>query len=214
MATTDTRETRDRLLDEAERLFGERGIPEVSLREITSAADANIASVNYHFGSKDGLVRELFARRMGPLNEERLRLLKDLQAASGEGPPPLEGILRAFAGPTLRTARRAPNFMMLAARYHLETRAQCTEILHSPGFHELVSLMREMLLCAFPNSQESSIWLAVHFFVGMMLHTWIGAHAMEELSGGIARWDDVEEMIDQLVTFGTAGFRAVVEAER
>ena len=213
MATTDQRETRDRLLDEAERLFGERGIAEVSLREITSAADANIASVNYHFGSKDGLVRELFARRMGPLNDERLRSLDEVQAAAGNSPPSLDAILRAFAGPTLRTARRYPDFMMLAARYHLETRAHCTEILHSPGFHDLIGRIRELLILNFPDAPESALWLAMHFFVGMMLHTWTGAGAMEELSGGIARWEDDERMIDRLVDFGAAGFRALVEAE-
>jgi len=213
MATTHIRETRDRLLDEAEHLFGERGIAEVSLREITSAADANIASVNYHFGSKDGLVRELFARRMGPLNDERLRLFDDMEREAGDQPPPLEAILRAFAGPTLRMARRNPSFMQLAARYHLDTRAHCAEILHSPRFQDLVSRMRGLLIRTFPNAPESSVWLAMHFFVGMMLHTWTGAHAMEELSGGIARWDDDERMIDQLVTFGTAGFRALVEAK-
>lgn len=213
MATDDLRDTRERLLDEAERLFGERSIAEVSLREITSAADANIASVNYHFGSKDGLVREVFARRMGPLNDERLRLLDEIEAEAGDEPPPLEQILRIFAGPTLRMARQYPGFMMLAGRYHLDTRAECVEIMHSPRFHELVQRIRAALIRSFPASDESTLWWAMHFVVGMMLHTWMGGKEMETLSGGIARWESDEKMIERLVAFGAAGFRRLVEVE-
>jgi len=213
MSTPDTRETRERLLDQAERLFGERGIAEVSLREITGAADANIASVNYHFGSKDGLVRQLFTRRMGPLNDERLRLLDEMEREAGEGLPSLEAVIEAFTGPTLRLARIHPAFMLLAARYHMDTRAHCTEILHSPRFDELVRRIRRALLRIFPNAPEETLWWAMHFVVGMMLHTWTGGKEVEVLSGGIARWGDDEQMIERLVTFGAAGFRALVAAE-
>ena len=61
-------ETRTRLLDSAEQLFAERGIDATSLRAITTAAGANLASVNYHFGSKDELFREVVSRRIGPVN--------------------------------------------------------------------------------------------------------------------------------------------------
>ena len=69
---TTTYDTHDRLLDTAERLFAERGIDATSLHHITAEADAKLASVNYHFGSKEELIRELFARRIGPINRERL----------------------------------------------------------------------------------------------------------------------------------------------
>ena len=82
-----THDTRDRLLDTAERLFAERGVDATSLRHITTEAEANLASVNYHFGSKEALFRQIFARRIGPINEERLRLL---DACEANNPPTLE----------------------------------------------------------------------------------------------------------------------------
>lgn len=202
MATTDTKETRERLLDVAERLFGERGIPEVSLREITSAADANIAAVNYHFGSKDGLVREVFARRMGPLNVIRVGLLREAET--------VEEIIRAFVGPTLRLARSHPEFSLLAARYHMETRADCREILESPHFHEMVMLIREGLVRNFPDAPEPALWWGMNFVAGVMLHTWRGGEEMERISNGLVVWDDDETMIERIVTFGAAGLRAMV----
>ena len=73
--TTNPRtDTRDLLLDTAERLFAEHGIDATSLRTITSEAAANLAAVHYHFGSKDGLIQEVFARRFDPLNEDRLQI--------------------------------------------------------------------------------------------------------------------------------------------
>lgn len=55
--------TRERLLDEAERLFADKGYDAVSLREITAAAGTHLAAVNYHFGSKKNLYVQVFRQR-------------------------------------------------------------------------------------------------------------------------------------------------------
>lgn len=74
-------DTRGRLLLTAERLFAERGIGVVSLREIAAAAgERNNSAVLYHFGSKNGLVMALLERRMGSINERRLHMIADMQA--------------------------------------------------------------------------------------------------------------------------------------
>ena len=75
-------DTKQRILDAAEHLFATDGYHATSLRSITHAAKVNLAAVNYHFGSEDELIRAVFARRSGPLNEERLRLL----AGTGSDP--------------------------------------------------------------------------------------------------------------------------------
>jgi len=64
--------TRDRLLDEAERLFARVGVDRVTSREIVEAAgQRNVSAISYHFGSREGLVLELLARRGGPIDVER-----------------------------------------------------------------------------------------------------------------------------------------------
>ena len=72
---------REVLLDTAERLFAENGVAATSVRAITAAAGANVAAINYYFGSREALLRELISRRQAPLNAERLRRL----ALSGNG---------------------------------------------------------------------------------------------------------------------------------
>lgn len=56
--------TKDRILGAAEELFAQHGFAGTSLRQLTTQADVNIAAVNYHFGSKENLVNEVFRRRM------------------------------------------------------------------------------------------------------------------------------------------------------
>jgi AcrR family transcriptional regulator len=92
--------TPDRILLAAERLFSERGIGDVSLREITSAAGVNSAAAHYHFGSKDAVLEELFARRAKPIADGREQMLGQLKL-NRQGRPVLEDVLRAFLQPAL-----------------------------------------------------------------------------------------------------------------
>ncbi|HCN76459.1 MAG TPA: TetR family transcriptional regulator, partial [Verrucomicrobiales bacterium] len=74
--------TRERILLKAAELFAQRGFESVSLRDLTQAAEVNLAAVNYHFGSKEALIEEVVTRVMRPMNDERLRLLDAAEAAA------------------------------------------------------------------------------------------------------------------------------------
>ncbi len=90
--------TRIRLVETAERLFAERGVNGVSLREIgAEAGQRNTGAVRYHFGSKEQLVSAVFEHRMVPINERRLALLEELDAA-GAGHT-MRGLTEAFLYP-------------------------------------------------------------------------------------------------------------------
>jgi AcrR family transcriptional regulator len=210
MATTDVQDTKGRLLDAAEALFGDRGVAGVSVREITAAADANIAAVNYHFGSKDGLLEEVLNRRMEPLNAERLRLLDLVESAAGDGAPTVEGILDAFVGPTFRMKRKHPNFMKVIGQLHHEPGAVAHKLLATPRFQELIKRLRSMLLLALPGTEPSESWWGMSFLIGAMIHTWMKGHEIEVVSGGEAVYDSDEAMIERLTCYAAAGLRALV----
>src|ERR1700724_3076730 len=89
-------DTKTRILDAAEKLFGEKGFDTTSLRDITAEADVNLAAVNYHFQSKDSLIDAVIKRRIEPMNQRRLAML------ANAGPnPTLEQILLAFITPVV-----------------------------------------------------------------------------------------------------------------
>src|SRR5581483_7061921 len=97
-------DTKQKILDTAERLIGEQGYAATSLRNIIADAGVNLASIHYHFGSKEELLDELIQRRAGPVNAERLARLERLQQESAGQPLPVRGIVAAFLGPMVQAA--------------------------------------------------------------------------------------------------------------
>jgi AcrR family transcriptional regulator len=85
-------ETRERLLKAAERLFADRGFKEVTVRDICREARANVAAVNYHFGDKLGLYREVLQIAI-----DAVRSTTDAGRHAGEGHPPEEKLRRYIA---------------------------------------------------------------------------------------------------------------------
>src|SRR5919204_56576 len=94
-----TSNTKQRILDSAERLFAAHGIEATSLRTIIADAKVNLAAIHYHFHSKEELLDAVLMRRIEPVNRERLAMLD----ACGENPS-LEAVLDAFIAPAVRIA--------------------------------------------------------------------------------------------------------------
>jgi AcrR family transcriptional regulator len=84
-------ETRARLLAAAERLFADRGFKKVTVRDICRAADANVAAVNYHFGDKMGLYREVMQSAI-----DRIRATNEAAREAGHGRSPEERLRRSI----------------------------------------------------------------------------------------------------------------------
>ncbi len=119
--TTDIPDTPTRILDAAEQLFAERGFDAVGLRGITQRAGVNLAAVNYHFGSKQQLLHAVLARRLEPLNRERLQRLDEFEAAAGGAAVPVGDICQALFAPLRNhpAVLGSGSFGLLLARMHL-----------------------------------------------------------------------------------------------
>src|SRR5258708_20774530 len=110
--------TKDRILDAAERLFATQGFEATSLRAITTQAGVNLAAVNYHFQSKDALLRAVIARRIGPVNRRRLELLDAWEATLTRD---LHSLIEAFLTPAVELKRtNARTFLPLLGRIYTE----------------------------------------------------------------------------------------------
>ncbi len=86
-------------------MFAESGFDAVSIRDLTSAAEANLGAIGYHFGSKDDLIRAVFDRLAIPVNERRLVQLDDYERTVKERGPSIEGVVRALIEPAVRLPR-------------------------------------------------------------------------------------------------------------
>lgn len=108
-------ETRLKLMTVAETMFADRGIAAVSLNEIRLAAgQSNAAVVNYHFGSKDELIKAILADRLERIDADRGRLLD--QALSGGQPPELTALLAALVLPQVSSIERGERHVELVAQ--------------------------------------------------------------------------------------------------
>lgn len=92
--------TRVELKRAAQRLFAERGIAAIGMRQIVEAAgQRNAAAIHYHFGSKDDLVRELLIDGADAIDRQRQAMLDEAEAGGSE--VGLEDVVRALVLPSL-----------------------------------------------------------------------------------------------------------------
>ena len=157
----DSKETRTRILDTAESLFSDHGFVDVSLRRITKEAGVNIASVNYHFGSKDALVNEVFTRVIAPINRERLALLGQSEANHGSAPVPLEEILEALHRPVVNQLKQSglneSVYLKLAGRCLAESGTTFSDKL-AKLFEEMLNRFMSATCKSLPHLSEADIF--------------------------------------------------------
>ena len=192
--------TRSAILAAAERLYADRGFGDVTLRDIVAEANVNLAAVNYHFGSKDELIAELFVTRSLQLNRERLRELRAAEEEGG-GVADLSDILRALIGPSLRgclgpdSQRSAAASFMI--RVNIESvppirRIRNREIDHLRKF---IAAMRRSL----PGHSDVELYWGLHFALAMAQQTVRDTERLTKLSEGQCDVDDVEGVIERVV---------------
>jgi AcrR family transcriptional regulator len=202
--------TKDRILDAAERLFARDGIEATSLRSITAEADANLAAVNYHFQSKDALVRAVIARRVVPVNQRRLDLLEACERATGDGPLPLEEVVDAFVRPVVEIyASHAREFVPLMGRIYTEPAEFMEQVFKDHG--EAVA-MRFFGACqrALPDVPRVELLWRLHFSMGALAHTMGASHILRLISEGQCDSSDVEGTLRRLEAYILAGLKAPV----
>src|SRR6185369_5458680 len=193
-------QTRTAILSAAERLYADRGFADVTLRDIVAEADVNLAAVNYHFGSKDELIAELFVTRSLATNRERLNELKAAEEAGG-GRASIDAILHALVGPTLRGCLGPDREGSTAARFMIRAsiesvppirRIKNREIDHLRKF---AAAMRRSL----PECSDADLYWGLHFALSMSHHTIREKERLTKLSDGKCDLDDVEAIVDRVV---------------
>lgn len=213
-AVTEIADTRARILDAAERLFMEHGLEATSLRMITAEAQANIAAVNYHFGSKEALIEELFRRRLTWLNEQRLAELDRLEAAAGGAPVKPRLIVEAFFGVAIRmaadTAGGGRNFMCLLSRTFTDP-AEFVRNFLAEEYAEVLARFKNAFFAALPDVPKEEFLWRFHFMLGAMSYAVSGADAINVMGEGKLDLDhggDPDALYARLMSFLIGGLRA------
>jgi AcrR family transcriptional regulator len=211
LARTDSR---DRILDAAERLFASRGIRGTTLREIAAAARANTGSIYFHFKTKGELTREVFRRRLGPLDAERLARLDACEREAAPDPPALTEILEALIAPLARLTRGGDggglHFLGVLGRTYSEPDPEVIRMLQRDHGHTL-ERFRASLARALPQLPAEALRLRFHFALGSVAHTLGSDVTWRMLSGRRPAASAWQRVLDELLPFLVAGFQAPLE---
>lgn len=208
--------TRVALMDAAETLFGEHGFDGASLREITGRAKANLASVSYHFGSKEGLFLETWARRVHPLNQRRIELLDAAMSQNG-GQPPIEAVLDAYARPLFDlTSDNSPQgraLLRLVVRMaHDDAPNKDSLNTFEREMKPVVRRFAEAMRKAEPKLSSSEVLWSFYFFSGATFAMLNGGKKFRAITGNAADQPGSEEALRRLIAFCAAGVRASIRA--
>ena len=198
--------TRERILEAARAMFAERGVDGVSLRELTAKAGVNLAAIHYHYGSKEALLAELFARSAKPIVKWRLDLLAKARRRP-DGRPVLEDVIEAFLRPSLQSGRRQnANFVHLRARLALERDEAVRRIL-SEAFDASSRTFIEAIAEALPDLPRDELYWRFHFMLGSMAYTMADSGRIQTLSGGECDPSEADQALKRMVSVYCGVFR-------
>lgn len=198
-AASNSPDTKTRILNAAEKLFGMNGFDGTSLRDITAEAQVNLAAVNYHFQSKDSLIDALIERRIEPINRSRFEML-DAAGAS----PSVEKIVEAFLLPLMVVEVRAAAPMLGRV---LSNPDQFVERVYKRHLLPVVERFSQAIGQALPNLPPDERFWRLQFMAGSMTHVLALSGVLPLMSGQPV---DRDVLMQRLVTFLAAGLRAAV----
>lgn len=198
--------TKDRILHAAEELFAQQGFASTSLRQVTSRADVNIAAVNYHFGSKDNLVNEVFRRRMDEMSAQRLEAL---EAATRTAPRQLEPVLAAFVEPALAMAQDRHGggaFIRVIARAYAESNEGLRKFLSEQYGHVLREFAKAIDACV-PGLGKEELYRRLDFLSGALTYA-MADFGLIKRPSGVSDSQHRQRAAAALIRFAAAGFKA------
>ncbi|GGJ00028.1 TetR family transcriptional regulator [Shewanella hanedai] len=200
-------DTKTRILDAAEKLFAERGFSETSLRLITSKAEVNLASVNYHFGSKKELIRAVLARYldvfMPVASAEIVKLQNSDETAS------LNDIFSALVEPLLdlnqlRT-EGTRTFLQLLGRGYIESQGHLRWFI-TTHYGEHLTLFVKAVADSAPHIPPAEMFWRLHFTLGTVVFTMASADALTEIAAAdFNEHNDIEAVIRKVIPYLSAG---------
>ncbi|MBD3867942.1 MAG: TetR/AcrR family transcriptional regulator [Acidobacteria bacterium] len=212
MSAPQPSDTKQKIMDTAEKLFATDGYSVTSFRNITSEAGVNLAAINYHFQSKEGLLMAVLHRRIDPMNQQRLEMLDALEAG---GAPDVESIVRAMLEPALRMKERfgvhGEHAIRILGKLHGDP-AGVPDELFSDLFKEVFERFTAAFSSALPGIPAAERHWRLHFVIGAMAHTLVTSLKLEELTCGLCDASDTDAMVERIVVFATAGLTAPLPA--
>ncbi|MBU3022963.1 TetR/AcrR family transcriptional regulator [Aestuariibacter sp. A3R04] len=206
------KETKIRILDAAEVLFAEQGYAQTSMRNITARADVNLASVNYHFGSKKNLIQHVLKRYFDVLMPQIDSVIAELPAQRGA--IGVETVLLSLVPPMMTLSELRPNgterFVQLLGRGYTETQGHLRRFIMT-GYGATVVRLMDAIHCCLPDIADDELFWRTHFAMGSFVFSMASSQALTEIAeADFDQQVSIKDVILHMVPFmanGIAGSR-------
>ena len=204
--------TKNKILDAADVLFANKGFNGTSLREITSQANANLAAVNYHFGSKKELIKAVMSRYMDELSprlESALSLI-----CQAELKPTLHEVFSAFIGPLLHLNEFKENgtstFLQLLGRGYTDSQGFLRWFL-TTQYPDVFTNFTKAVNIAYPELSAEEIFWRLHFTMGTIVFTMSSSEALIDIAqNDFDNKLDIAGVIERVIPYVAAGVGAPI----
>lgn len=198
-AANDSGDTKDRILDVAERLFAKRGIESVTLRDITAEAGVNLAAIHYHLGSREELLRAIFVRRMMPVLQERLDRLAAMPKIARR-PARIEYIVRCFVEPAMNYDCATEDYLV----NRLITRLAAYEVNNPVDIFDYVlrdchTKFLEAFKLELPGLDAEQISYRFEFMFGLVSHATALRAKLATHGGGFHGISEPDRLLPELI---------------
>jgi AcrR family transcriptional regulator len=164
--------TKERILNSTEELVAESGFCELTMRQISTHANTNLAAINYHFGSKQSLINHMLERRLDTLFSMRLKRLDELENGSQQ-PCLLRQVLEAFIEPALVISNDqrmgGRRFMKILARAYAE-RSEFLHDLLTSRYADTIKRFASAIERACPHLDPQTVFWRFHFIMGSLTY--------------------------------------------
>lgn len=208
-------DTREEILTAAWDLFSKRGFEDVSVRDITTAAEVNLASISYHFGGKEGLIQETVKRCMNPLNEYGLELIQKALAQYGSYKAiPVEYLMECWLRPLLMPEEcgvRPDLIQRLVARYLID-HDYSVPLVSRQLINEMFNQYVEAFSVHYPDVSREQIVQHLIFLEGAAIYYSGVGQILTSASDGLLETGAVsnrEELLQEAVLFAKNGFAQI-----
>jgi AcrR family transcriptional regulator len=211
--TMPAEDTRLKILDTAESLFARRGFHGVSLREIMQESSVQLGAINYHFGKKEDLFREVIARRAGQINARRFEILDQAIRRHYPQPPALRDVVDAIAQPLLELSTAGSDGLRSYCILIAQTASNPEwKDLVSDYFDEIARAALAAMQSIYPSADRRSLITAYYFMVGAITWSFARSGRVDRLYDGDFAAAEAGQLYENLIIFASAGVEQVIQA--
>lgn len=203
-------DTKTKILNAAEQLFAERGFADTSLRLITSQAEVNLASVNYHFGSKKELIQAVLARYLEVFVPHLQRTISELNNQGERFNQ--NDVFDCLKEPLLQLNtfrhRGTSIFLQLLGRGYIESQGHLRWFI-TTHYGEIMIAFNKAVQKANPHLSNAEIFWRLHFTLGTVVFTMASSNALSDIAKSDFNQEvDIEDLINRVIPFISAGVSA------